>query len=114
MLEAETAAREQAEEENKRLRDDALRLKSEMSSIIVSTRPTQRDRVESMHSYSAVSDRELNRNTNPSSSSSSTLVMELELLKQENAELRKEVSAQTSMLTSRNREKERLYQESSR
>jgi chromosome segregation ATPase len=32
-------------------------------------------------------------------------------LKQENAELRKEVSAQTSMLTSRNREKERLYQE---
>ncbi|KAB8245232.1 anucleate primary sterigmata [Aspergillus flavus] len=111
MLEAETAAREQAEEENKRLRDDALRLKSEMSSIIVSTRPTQRDRVESMHSYSAVSDRELNRNTNPSSSSSSTLVMELELLKQENAELRKEVSAQTSMLTSRNREKERLYQE---
>lgn len=38
-------------------------------------------------------------------------MMELELLKQENAELRKEVSAQTSMLTSRNREKERLYQE---
>lgn len=37
--------------------------------------------------------------------------MELQLLKQENAELRKEVSAQTSMLTSRNREKERLYQE---
>ncbi|KAE8375297.1 hypothetical protein BDV26DRAFT_268050 [Aspergillus bertholletiae] len=111
MLEAETAAREQAEEENKRLRDDALRLKSEMNSIIVSTRPSQRDRVESMNSYSAVSDRELNRNTNLSSSSSTTLVMELELLKQENAELRKEVSAQTSMLTSRNREKERLYQE---
>lgn len=39
------------------------------------------------------------------------LTMELELLKQENAELRKEVSAQTSMLTSRNREKDRLYQE---
>lgn len=38
-------------------------------------------------------------------------MVELELLKQENAELRKEVSAQTSMLTSRNREKERLYQE---
>jgi chromosome segregation ATPase len=45
------------------------------------------------------------------STSSSTLMVELELLKQENAELRKEVSAQTSMLTSRNREKERLYQE---
>ncbi|KAE8348699.1 hypothetical protein BDV28DRAFT_80290 [Aspergillus coremiiformis] len=111
MLEAETAAREQAEEENKRLRDEALRLKSEMSSIIVSTRPTQRDRIGSMNSYSAASDRELNRNSNSGSSSSSTFVMELELLKQENAELRKEVSAQTSMLTSRNREKERLYQE---
>ncbi|KAE8144369.1 hypothetical protein BDV25DRAFT_167008 [Aspergillus avenaceus] len=111
MLEAETAAREQAEEENKRLRDEALRLKSEMSSVLISTRPAQRDRIGSMCSYSAASDRELNRNTTPGSSSGSTLVMELELLKQENAELRKEVSAQTSMLTSRNREKERLYQE---
>lgn len=44
------------------------------------------------------------------SSTSSTLV-EIELLKKENAELRREVSVQTSMLTSRNREKERLYQE---
>ncbi|KAF5861029.1 Anucleate primary sterigmata protein B [Aspergillus alliaceus] len=111
MLEAETAAREQAEEENKRLRDEALRLKSEMNSIIVSARPAQRDRIGSMNSYSAASDREFSRNANPGSSSSSTFVMELELLKQENAELRKEVSAQTSMLTSRNREKERLYQE---
>jgi hypothetical protein len=50
------------------------------------------------------------RNAAASSSSSKTFV-ELELLKQENAELRREVSAQTSMLTSRNREKERLYQE---
>jgi len=46
-----------------------------------------------------------------SAASSSPLMMELELLKQENAELRKEVSAQASMLTSRNREKERLYHE---
>jgi hypothetical protein len=64
-----------------------------------------------MNSYSAASDRELKCNTTSGSSTTSTLVMELELLKQENAELRKEVSAQTSMLTSRNREKERLYQE---
>ncbi|EMR61267.1 putative anucleate primary sterigmata protein b protein [Eutypa lata UCREL1] len=34
-----------------------------------------------------------------------------EQLRHENAELRREVGAQTSMLTSRNREKERLYQE---
>ncbi len=42
------------------------------------------------------------------STASSTLV---EQLRHENAELRREVGAQTSMLTSRNREKERLYQE---
>jgi predicted nucleic acid-binding Zn-ribbon protein len=36
---------------------------------------------------------------------------ESEQLRHENAELRREVGAQTSMLTSRNREKERLYQE---
>ena len=42
------------------------------------------------------------------SAASSTLI---EQLQHENAELRREVGAQTSMLTSRNREKERLYQE---
>ncbi|CAG8274842.1 unnamed protein product [Penicillium salamii] len=83
ILDAETSAREQAEEENRRLRDESVRLRSEMYR----------------------SDR------NTEHGSASTLVVELGLLKQENAELRKEVSAQTSMLTSRNREKERLYQE---
>ncbi|KAF9887144.1 Anucleate primary sterigmata protein B [Aspergillus nanangensis] len=112
MLEAETAAREQAEEENKRLRDETLRLRNDMSMAVVPARPGHsRDRVGSMISYSGAPDREFGRHTATGSSSSSTLVMELELLKQENAELRKEVSAQTSMLTSRNREKERLYQE---
>ncbi|KAI9040486.1 putative anucleate primary sterigmata (ApsB) [Aspergillus affinis] len=110
MLEAETAAREQAEDENKRLRDEALRLRSEMTLAMVPARSGQRDRVASTASYSAPSDRDF-RHTVTGSSSSSTLVVELELLKQENAELRKEVSAQTSMLTSRNKEKERLYQE---
>ncbi|KAA8645497.1 hypothetical protein EYZ11_009112 [Aspergillus tanneri] len=111
MLEAETASREQAEEENKRLRDEVLRLKGEMSLAMVPARIGQRDRVGSMASYFGASERDANRNITTGSSSSSTIVMELELLKQENAELRKEVSAQTSMLTSRNREKERLYQE---
>lgn len=111
MLEAETAAREQAEEENKRLREEALRLKNEMNFPVVAARVGQRDRIGSMASYSAASERDFSRDPHTASSSSSTLVMELELLKQENAELRKEVSAQTSMLTSRNREKERLYQE---
>lgn len=75
-----------------------------------SARAGQADRMDYTTSSSAVSERGLNRNPTMASSDSSTLV-ELELLKQENAELRKEVSAQTSMLTSRNREKERLYQE---
>ncbi|KAJ5358081.1 hypothetical protein N7541_005239 [Penicillium brevicompactum] len=83
ILDAETSAREQAEEENRRLRDESIRLRSEM--------------YRSDH--------------NADRGAASTLVVELGLLKQENAELRKEVSAQTSMLTSRNREKERLYQE---
>ncbi|KKK14793.1 anucleate primary sterigmata (ApsB) [Aspergillus rambellii] len=111
MLEAETAAREQAEDENKRLREEVMRAKSEVSFAMAPVQMGHRDRVGSMVSYSGTSDKELLRNTTADSSSSSTLVMELELLKQENAELRKEVSAQTSMLTSRNREKERLYQE---
>lgn len=108
MLDAETAAREQAEEENKVLRDETLRLRSEMEFALGSTRSGQRDpTVAGVSYYSSTTEREFNNRK----SSSGTLVIELELLKQENAELRKEVSAQTSMLTSRNREKERLYQE---
>lgn len=83
MLNAETSARERAEEETRRLREELSRSRSEMyGSAHSSSRGTPSD-----------------------------FVRELGLLKQENAELRKEVSAQTSMLTSRNREKERLYQE---
>lgn len=110
MLEAETAAREQAEEENRRLRDESIRLKSELYTTTSSLKPGQRERGGSTVSYASASDRDGHRG-GLMSTSSSTLVVELELLKQENAELRKEVSAQTSMLTSRNREKERLYQE---
>ncbi|KAL2009233.1 hypothetical protein VTN00DRAFT_7427 [Thermoascus crustaceus] len=105
MLDAETAAREQAEEENRRLRDEILQMKTEMGS----GRAGRRGRLGSAFSHSTASEPHFDR-TAIGSSSSNTLV-ELELLKQENAELRREVSAQTSMLTSRNREKERLYQE---
>jgi hypothetical protein len=99
MLDAETSAREQAEEENRRLRDETIRLRSEMYSA---TKSGQYDSL--LYTF----DRDGNRLPGVPNS---TLVVELGLLKQENAELRKEVSAQTSMLTSRNREKERLYQE---
>ncbi|KAJ5692107.1 Anucleate primary sterigmata protein B [Penicillium macrosclerotiorum] len=110
MLDAETAAREQAEEENRRLRDESIRLKNEIYTSAGNPKPGHRERDGSTISYASASDRDGNRGALMSASTSGILV-ELELLKQENAELRKEVSAQTSMLTSRNREKERLYQE---
>jgi hypothetical protein len=110
MLDAETAAREQAEEQNRKLRDEILRMKTEATSNDTPGRVGRRGRLSSVVSHSTSSDRELERKLGVPGSTASTLV-ELELLKQENAELRREVSAQTSMLTSRNREKERLYQE---
>ncbi|OJD13511.1 hypothetical protein AJ78_06037 [Emergomyces pasteurianus Ep9510] len=108
MLDAETAAREQAEEENRKLRDELLRMKAD--AISGSRSGGSRVGKMSVISRSSASDRDIDRSAGLGTTSSATLV-ELELLKQENAELRREVSAQTSMLTSRNREKERLYQE---
>ncbi|KAJ5999176.1 hypothetical protein N7451_006986 [Penicillium sp. IBT 35674x] len=112
MLDAEAAAREQAEDENRQLRDETNRLRSELyTSASGDPKIPSRERGGSTVSYNSVSDRDGNRGAAAMTASNSTLMVELELLKQENAELRKEVSAQTSMLTSRNREKERLYQE---
>ncbi|KAJ4387342.1 hypothetical protein N0V93_007933 [Gnomoniopsis smithogilvyi] len=134
----ETGRREQAEEENqrvsdenKKLRDEIFRLKQEMangtshSGTTSSGQPsglhhttniyniTRKPRAESpTRSRSRMSEAETMTGT---MSVSVTLVEELrresEQLRHENAELRREVGAQTSMLTSRNREKERLYQE---
>lgn len=134
----ETGRREQAEEENqrvgdenKKLRDEIFRLKQEMangtnhSGTTSSGQPsglhhttniyniTRKPRAESpTRSKSRMSEAETMTGT---MSVSVTLVEELrresEQLRHENAELRREVGAQTSMLTSRNREKERLYQE---
>ena len=113
LLDAETARREQADEDNRRLRDEIRRLRGDASSTITNTHAanvynvSRRQKLSSTVSYSNVSDREPERN-GAFSAASSTLV---EQLRHENAELRREVGAQTSMLTSRNREKERLYQE---
>jgi len=127
LLEQETARREQGDDDNRRLRDEIFRLKQELSSHtaggalhhttnIYNITKKQRDQrdlqmspTRSATGYS--NDMDLSGNL----SSGSTLVDELrresEQLRHENAELRREVGAQTSMLTSRNREKERLYQE---
>ena len=111
MLDAETAAREQAEEENKRLRDETLHLRSEMEFAMGGAGTGQRDPMGPGMPYSTTPDQDYHRTTVIRNSNGDSLFVELDLLKQENAELRKEVGAQTSMLTSRNREKERLYQE---
>lgn len=107
MLDAETAAREQAEEENRKLRDEMLRIRGEAAPSMQSSRGSRMGRKQSVISRSTISDREADR----TGAESSITLVEVDLLRQENAELRREVSAQTSMLTSRNREKERLYQE---
>lgn len=129
LLEQETARREQADDDNRRLRDEIFRLKQEINgtappgggggggmhhttniyNITRKPRPTSPSRSRPVSGLSGEMD--------PASvtSQSATLVEELrresEQLRHENAELRREVGAQTSMLTSRNREKERLYQE---
>lgn len=113
LLDAETARREQADEDNARLRDEIQRLKSDASSTTTNNHAAnvyhinRRQKKSSTLSYNDIQEPQQDRNSG-SSTVSSTLV---EQLRHENAELRREVGAQTSMLTSRNREKERLYQE---
>jgi Centrosomin N-terminal motif 1/Micro-tubular organiser Mto1 C-term Mto2-binding region len=105
MLEAETAAREQSEEDNKKLRDEIARLKD---GAYGRTRPSfgKNNRLPSSMSQSSASDSGRNN-----SSKAPKTVVELERLQHENLELQKTISAQVSTLTSRNKEKERLYQE---
>ncbi|KAI1344344.1 hypothetical protein F5Y15DRAFT_109995 [Xylariaceae sp. FL0016] len=127
LLEQETARHEQADDDNRRLRDEIFRLKQEMNgsgsipsggglhhttniyNITRKARPASPSRSRPVSGLSGDLDQ------GNSLSQSGTLVEDLrresELLRHENAELRREVGAQTSMLTSRNREKERLYQE---
>ncbi|KAI9643751.1 hypothetical protein NHQ30_008375 [Ciborinia camelliae] len=121
LLEQETARREQSDDEIKVLREEIFRMKSEATAgghglnhttniyNITKKRATSPSRSKSEMSDLMQEDR------NGTYSSASTLAEEIrrdnEQLRHENAELRREVGAQTSMLTSRNREKERLYQE---
>ena len=113
LLETETARREQADEDNKQLREELWRMKADAASTISYNKSGNGYNTTSRHQFSSgttqvngyVQDTERN---GVASAASSTLV---EQLRHENDELRREVGAQTSMLTSRNREKERLYQE---
>ncbi|TVY65572.1 Anucleate primary sterigmata protein B, partial [Lachnellula suecica] len=122
LLEQETSRREQADEDNKKLREEVFRLRNETTSgsgvpgLNHTTNIyniTKKRAGSPSRPRSEMSDRMDDRNG--TLSAASTLVEELrkdcDQLRHENAELRREVGAQTSMLTSRNREKERLYQE---
>ena len=94
MLEAETIAREQSEEDNKKLRDEIAKVRHETFGL---------SRAQSRKSRAGGS--------LMSRSSSVEQNAELERLRHEVSELQKTISAQASALTSRNKEKERLYQE---
>lgn len=120
--EQEMARREAADEDNRKLREEIFRLKTEGSATGGSAglnhttniyNITKKRQISPSRPRSVMSERFDDRNG--AFSAGSTLVEELrkegEQLRHENAELRREVGAQTSMLTSRNREKERLYQE---
>ncbi|KAI0015473.1 hypothetical protein F4780DRAFT_763978 [Xylariomycetidae sp. FL0641] len=124
LFEQETARREQADEDNRRLRDEIFRLKQDVtvstsngggmhhSTSIYNMSRKARQQMSPSRPMSGLSGE---MDPTQSMSQSDTLVEDLrresEQLRHENAELRREVGAQTSMLTSRNREKERLYQE---
>ncbi|KAI9147547.1 microtubule associated protein [Paramyrothecium foliicola] len=122
LLEQETARREQADEDNRKLREEVFRLKQEASGTgglhhttnIYNITKKQKERTGSPTRPVSGHSGDI-EGSNANFSAASTLVEELrretEQLRHENAELRREVGAQTSMLTSRNREKERLYQE---
>lgn len=113
LLETETARREQTDEENKKLREELWRMKTDaVSAVSYSNLSTGynaggRNHFSSGSTQVNGSSHDAERTAIPNSTNSTLL----EQLRHENAELRREVGAQTSMLTSRNREKERLYQE---
>lgn len=98
MLEAETIAREQSEEDNKRLREENQKLKSD--SLTQSKSLSRKSRM----GGSVVS-------RSSSFEAANAQNAELERLRHEVSELQKMIGAQASTLTSRNKEKERLYQE---
>jgi predicted nucleic acid-binding Zn-ribbon protein len=115
LLQAETARREQADEDAEKLREEVRKLK-EQAAITNNTHNvrnvyqiSKRQNVSygPRSEAGSVAGAEM-VNGDRSDSAASTLV---EQLKHENAELRRDLSAQTSMLTSRNRERERLQQE---
>ena len=107
LLNAETGRREQAEEDIRKLREELSALRIERASPAASRVMKRRSRPG--YQESMIDDADFVNGTNGTPSDSSAALTEQ--LKHENAELRRDLGAQTSMLTSRNRERERLQQE---
>lgn len=110
LLEAETARREQADEDAERLREEVRRLKAEREQpTTTNVRNNYNASRQSRVSYARSQSSEGTADNRASTSLSGVTLTEQ--LKHENAELRRDLGAQTSMLVSRNRERERLQQE---
>ncbi|GME34674.1 Spindle associated [Neofusicoccum parvum] len=113
LLEAETARREQADEDAERLREEVRRLKAEReqsSQQTTNVRNSYNMSRQSRMSYARSQSGSDGTTENRAATSASSVTL-VEQLKHENAELRRDLGAQTSMLVSRNRERERLQQE---
>lgn len=109
LLNAETGRREQAEDDIRRLRDELTTMRIERSSPAANRVEKIAKRRSNLGHVQGVSDEDLVNGVNGMSTESSSI--HVEHLRHENAELRRDLGAQTSMLTSRNRERERLQQE---
>ena len=107
LLNAETGRREQAEEDIRKLREELTNLRIERASPAPARLAKTRNLADYEESIAAESEY---TNGIDGLNGESTVAM-VDQLKHENAELRRDLGAQTSMLTSRNRERERLQQE---
>ena len=104
LVETESIQRQHAEDETRKLQDELWRLRSEGTSAVSGNRSERASALSKRRGQS--DDRSVG--TTMSRGNNSSLV---EDLRQEIDDLRRDLGAQTSMLTSRNREKEKLYQE---
>ncbi|KAB8664855.1 hypothetical protein FH972_026278 [Carpinus fangiana] len=104
MLEAESARRQQAEIQIKGMQQEISRMRNSRSPVRGLRRQASQTDLTSARSRAPVG------NDDYGSLGGST-AGGIEQLRQENADLRRDLGAQTSMLTSRNRERERLQEE---
>jgi chromosome segregation ATPase len=108
LLNAETGRREQSEEDARKLREELAALRIDRASPAAHRLEKRQSRGSRLSVPPSADGESQHSNGVSGTESSHTLV---DNLRHENAELRRDLGAQTSMLTSRNRERERLQQE---